>query len=577
MTVALDDETRFGAWLDKDTGVFRLWAPGAKTVKLAIERRKAMALARDADGFWTGRAAARAGALYRFEVDGRLVPDPASRFQPYDVGGPSELLDPSAYAWRHAGWAGRPWRETVLYELHVGLMGGFQGVRSRLEELAALGVTAIELMPIADFAGVRNWGYDGVLSFAPDSAYGRPDDLRALIDAAHGLGLMVFLDVVYNHFGPEGNWLPSYAPEMFDEARHTPWGAAIDFHKAPVRRFFIENALYWLEDFRFDGLRLDAVHAILDRSWLVELAQAVRRRIPHRRVHLVVENENNDAALLGQGFDAQWNDDFHNVLHVLLTGETHAYYRDFADRPAERLARCLAEGFVYQGEPSPNHDGRPRGQPSGDVRPTAFVSFLQNHDQVGNRAFGERLTQLADPQALKAAMALLLLSPQIPLLFTGEEAGAREPFLFFTDFHGGLAASVREGRRREFRNQPEFADAAMRQRIPDPNAITTFTASRWTTEAPDAEDWRNWVRVLLEIRRARLVPHLDGCTAIGAVVLADKAVLARWRLADGARLTIAINLGATIVPADLPSGAPLIGGHPGAEIPSFTTLAWIEP
>jgi maltooligosyltrehalose trehalohydrolase len=416
-----------------------------------------------------------------------------------------------------------------------------------------------------------------VLPFAPDSAYGRPDDLRALVDDAHGLGLMVFLDVVYNHFGPEGNWLPSYAPEMFDEARPTPWGAAIDFTKAPVRRFFIENALYWLEDFRFDGLRLDAVHAILDRSWLVELAQEVRRRIPGRRVHLVVENENNDAALLDQGFDAQWNDDFHNVLHVLLTGETHAYYRDFADRPAARLARCLADGFIYQGEPSPNHDGKPRGQPSGDLRPTAFVSFLQNHDQVGNRAFGERLTQLADPQALKAAMALLLLSPQIPLLFTGEEAGAREPFLFFTDFHGDLAAAVREGRRREFKNQPEFADAAMRAQIPDPNAITTFTASRWTAEAPDADEWRRWIRALLEIRRTQIVPRLDGCISAGAVVLDEKAVLARWRLADGARLTIAVNLGSAAAPADLPPGTPLIGAHPGAELPSCTTLAWIEP
>ena len=556
---------------------FELWAPSAKAVSARVEAAEPTALRVDAEGFWSGAAAARAGDLYRFDVDGQTVPDPASRYQPEDVTGPSQLMDPDAYQWRHPDWTGRPWEETVLYELHPGICGGYQGVRSRLEAIAALGVTAIELMPIGDFAGARNWGYDGVMPFAPDSAYGSPDDLRALIDDAHGLGLMVFLDVVYNHFGPEGNWLPSYAPTFFDESKHTPWGAAIDFRKSPVRRFFTENALYWLEEFRFDGLRLDAVHAILDRSWLVELAAEVRARIADRHIHLVAENENNDAALLTEGFDAQWNDDFHNALHVLLTGETHSYYRDFADQPAHKLARCLAEGFIYQGEPSSSHEGRPRGEPSGELSPTAFVSFLQNHDQVGNRALGERLTTLADPKALRAAMALFLLCPQIPMLFMGEDVGAREPFLFFTDFHGDLDAAVREGRRREFAGQPGFSDAADCERIPDPNAKSTFEASLWTADAPDADEWRALVTKLLGLRRARIAPWLKGCKALGAVALGDSAVLARWRLANGARLTIAVNLGAASAFANLPEAPPLIGAPSPGEVPPFAALAWIEP
>jgi len=568
---------RFGPRLEADGAIFQIWAPGADAVKVLIEGRAATALSRDGEGFWTGAAPAHASDLYRFEVDGQAVPDPASRFQPHDVTGPSELIDPEVYAWRNADWTGRPWEETILYELHVGACGGFNGARERLAAIADLGVTAIELMPIGDFAGARNWGYDGVLPYAPDSAYGRPDDLRALIDDAHGHGLMVFLDVVYNHFGPEGNWLPSYAPTFFDEAKHTPWGAAIDFHKPAVRRFFTENALYWLKDFRFDGLRLDAVHAILDRSWLVELAAEVRARLPDRRVHLVVENENNDAKLLSEGFDAQWNDDFHNVLHVLLTGETQAYYRDFADRPAERLARCLGEGFIYQGEPSPNHDGRPRGAPSAGLPPTAFVSFLQNHDQVGNRAMGERLTTLAHPKALKAAMGLLLLCPQVPMLFMGEEAGAREPFLFFTDFHGDLAKAVREGRRKEFAGQPGFSDPAACARIPDPNALATFEASRWTTAAPDAADWRALVTTLLTLRRTRIVPGLAGCRSLGAKAADDKAVLARWRLGRGETLTLAVNLGETDVGADLPESPTLFGARSGDVIPAFSALAWITP
>jgi maltooligosyltrehalose trehalohydrolase len=578
MTSAETGDQCFGPRLQLGSARFQLWAPRAKAAAVLIEGQPAVPMSLDGQGFWSVQTAAGAGALYRFEVDRQQVPDPASRFQPEDVGGPSQVVDAAAYGWKHPDWRGRPWEETVLYEAHAGLLGGYDGLRRRLADLAALGVTAIELMPIGEFAGARNWGYDGVMPFAPDSAYGEPDALRALIDEAHGLGLMVFLDVVYNHFGPDGNWLPAYAPTFFDEASKTPWGAAIDFHKAAVRRFFTENALYWLGEFRFDGLRLDAVHMILDRSWLVEMAGEVRGAFPDRHVHLVLENENNDAGLLREGFDAQWNDDFHNVLHVLLTGESHAYYRDFADHPAQRLARCLAQGFIYQGDPSANHDGRPRGQPSGTLPSTAFVSFLQNHDQVGNRAFGERLTQLADPRALRAAMALLLLCPQIPMLFMGEEVGAREPFLFFTDFHGELAAAVREGRRGEFDGAPGFSDAQQRDAIPDPNAQSTYDASRWTDGAPDAADWRAFIAEHLAVRRDRLVPRLKGVRGLGAEALGEKAVMARWRLADGATLTLAVNLAEESVAADLPDTAPLIGAPAGAgSLAGFTTLAWIQP
>ncbi len=570
-------QTRFGPSVEPEGVRFRLWAPDAKTVRLCIEGHEPQNLARDDDGVWSVLAETGVGARYRFDVDGHVVPDPASRFQPQDVSGPSEIVGEAAYAWRHPDWRGRPWAETVLYEAHLGVLGGYDGLRARLPDLAALGVTAVELMPIGDFPGGRNWGYDGVLPFAPDSAYGPRDGLKALIDEAHGLGLMVFLDVVYNHFGPDGNWLPGYCSPFFDPDVHTPWGAAIDFSQPMVRAFFTDNALHWLEEFRFDGLRLDAVHAISDRTWLTEMARAVRERFPDRHIHLVLENEANDAGLLRGDFDAQWSDDFHNVIHVLLTGEAHAYYEDFAERPAVLLARALAEGFIYQGDPSPHHGGATRGQPSADLPPTAFVTFLQNHDQVGNRALGERLTRLARPSALRAAMALMLLCPQIPMLFMGEEVGAREPFLFFTDFHGELAAAVREGRRKEFAHSPGFGDAHDLEAIPDPNAASTFEASHWTADAPDAAEWRALVTRLLTLRHEHIVPHLDGAAAIGAEAIGEAAVIARWRLGDGAILTIAVNLGAEPVAAVLPTTRPLFGKPAAGAIPADTTLAWITP
>ncbi len=556
----LPASAQFGATLiAHDTTRFRLWAPSVSALTLEIDGRDGVPMQGVADGWFEAEVDCGAGTRYRYRVQPDLaVPDPASRAQADDVHGWSLVVDPTRYAWKHADWVGRPWESTVLYEMHAGVAGGFKAAAERLPELAALGITAVELMPINDFPGKHNWGYDGVLPYAPDAAYGSPDDLKAFVDAAHGLGMMVFLDVVYNHFGPDGNYLPVYAGEFFREDIKTPWGAAIDFRRPQVRQFFTDNALYWLEEFRFDGLRFDAVHAIPEQDWLDEMATFVRDAIgPDRHVHLVLENERNGAKHLAGPFTAQWNDDGHNILHRILTGETEGYYEDYEDRAAERLARFLKEGFVYQGEASRHKKGEPRGEPSGHLPPTAFVLFLQNHDQTGNRAMGERLLSLAPVEAVRAAYALLLLGPQIPMLFMGEEFGARTPFYFFTDHHDGLADAVREGRRAEFAHFAAFADSERRERIPDPNAVSTFTDSDPYAAPHDAvhEAWLADTRTLLALRHEHIVPRLHGARALDTRVLGEAAVRADWRLGDGTVLTIFLNLGTQHAPAGEPPAA----------------------
>jgi maltooligosyltrehalose trehalohydrolase len=567
--------TDFGAtYLGNNRARFRLWAPGQQKIDLELNGGAPFAMTAQADGWFEAEIDCAPGDTYFYRLGtGEKVPDPASREQADDVHGPSVVVDPAAFTWRQTGWRGRPWHETVLYELHATAGGSFRAAIEKLDHVAATGLTAIELMPVADFPGQRNWGYDGVLLYAPDSVYGRPDDLKALIDAAHRRGLMVFLDVVYNHFGPEGNYLGLYAPQFFRDDLKTPWGEAIDFRKRPVRRFFIENALYWLQEYRFDGLRFDAVHAITDETFLGELATEVRATVgPDRHVHLVLENDDNAAGHLRHGFDAQWNDDAHHVFHVLLTDEHDGYYSDYATHPAEKLARCLSSGFVYQGDPSPYRKGAKRGTPSDDLAPTAFVLFLQNHDQIGNRPLGDRLTTLADPQALRAATALLLLSPNIPLLFMGEEEMSRTPFQFFTDFTGDLAKAVRDGRRREFAGFKGFAG----EDIPDPNAAATFDNSRFRAN-PQAEDFH---RTLLHLRHALIVPRLAGARSIKATAIGPAAVTASWRMGDGAVLTILVNLGREACDAALPHGAPIFATHgaivPGT-LPGFSTLAFLDP
>ncbi|MGE0746829.1 MAG: malto-oligosyltrehalose trehalohydrolase [Rhodospirillales bacterium] len=569
----------FGAGVLEDGRTrFRIWAPAARSMSVRLPDRTLPMSA--AGGGWheTVSDAAPAGTRYRYVVDGGTeVPDPAARFQPDDVHGASEVIDPRAYAWSDGAWRGRPWHETVLYELHVGTFtaeGSYAGVAARLDHLAELGITAIELMPLADAPGTRNWGYDGVCLYAPEARYGRPEDLKALVDAAHSRGLMVFLDVVYNHFGPEGNYLSQTAPGFFTERHHTPWGAAINFDgddSAPVRDFFVHNALYWIEEYHFDGLRLDAVHAIVDDSHphiLTEIAESVRSAIPSdRHVHLVLENDDNAARFLRRDaegrprwYDAQWNDDLHHVLHCAITGESAGYYTDYTDHTADRIGRCLAEGFDYQGEPSRHRGGARRGEPSAALPPTAFVGFLQNHDQVGNRAFGDRIDRLAPPPAVLAATAICLLAPSPPMLFMGEEWAAAQPFPFFCDFGPELAEAVRQGRRREFERFPEFADPAARARIPDPQDEATFARAVLDWSARDREPHRGrlaYTRALLRIRAEEIVPRLRGIAGDQPGWRVDGGALrVEWRLGDGSRLHLLANLtdAACPITAPLPDG-----------------------
>ena len=547
---------------------FSLWAPTANTVHLVPGDGKPPIPMQDrGDGWRELSIPAAAGTRYRYRINGELdVPDPASRFNPEDVHGASEVVAPEAFEWKDDGWRGRPWEEAVVYELHVGTFspeGTFHGVEARLDYLVQLGVTAIELMPVADFPGKRGWGYDGVLPFAPDAAYGRPEDLKRLVAAAHARGLMVLLDVVYNHFGPDGNYLHAYAKRFFTEHHHTPWGAAINYDDEGsriVRDFFIHNALYWLEEFHFDGLRFDAVHAIADDSTpdiIAELAERVRQGPgANREVHLVLENDKNQSRYLirAEGgrprwHTAQWNDDIHHAFHVLLTGESDGYYADYAKQPAWYLGRCLAEGFAQQGDVSEYRDSSPRGEPSAHLPPAAFVSFIQTHDQVGNRAFGERLSMLAEEAPLRAATVAWLLAPSPPMLFMGEEFGAATPFLFFCDFGPELAAAVTAGRRREFARFARFSDPAVQATIPDPNATDTFTRSKLDWACLAREPHKRWLALyseLLKLRRGKLAPRLAGMGGHSGrfEVLGHGALTVDWRLGDASRLVLYLNLSA---------------------------------
>jgi malto-oligosyltrehalose trehalohydrolase len=549
----------FGAEIIASGAVrFALWAPAQAEVGLQMDGAAAPLVMTPKDDGWheltTDQAAP--GSLYRFVLgDGLRVPDPASRHQPADVHGPSEVIDPKAYVWSDEGWTGRPWHESVISEVHIGTFtpeGTFQAAIAKLDHLVALGVTVVEIMPVADFPGGRNWGYDGVLPFAPDAAYGRPEDLKALIDAAHSKGLSVFLDVVYNHFGPEGNYLGLYAPQFFTERHHTPWGAAINYDgpdSPAVRAFVIHNALYWIEEFHLDGLRLDAVHAIIDDSpkhLLEDLAERVHGL--GRPVHLVLENDANQARFLSpKWYAAQWNDDLHHCLHVAVSGEDGGYYGDYADGVG-RLGRALAEGFAYQGEASAYRDGQQRGEPSGHLSPLAFIGFLQNHDQIGNRAFGERLTALAPREAVRAAAAISLLCPSPPLLFMGEEWAADQPFPFFCDFNAELSEAVRQGRRAEFAKFPAFSASETLDRLPDPAAAETFVSARLDWSALDEEphrEWLDWYSRVLATRHREIIPRLAGTPggAASFTVVGAKSLRVDWRLGDGSGLILWANLG----------------------------------
>ena len=575
----------FGATLSDDgrRTRFRLWAPSAERVQLRIQNGETTEMTPVDDGWFELETAAPPGTRYKYVLPNSLgVPDPASRLQDGDVHGWSVVVDPRAHEWHNVTWTGRPWHEAIVYEVHAGVMGGFDGLANALPHLQEIGITAVEILPIADFPGRRNWGYDGVLPYAPDEAYGTPGELKTLIDKAHGLGLIMILDVVYNHFGPDGAYLHVYAREFFDEAKHTPWGAAIDFTKPEVREYFIENALYWLMEYRFDGLRFDAVHAIEDKTFLRALAYAIRTRVePGRQICLVLEHEGNKASLIGGGdlFDAQWADDAHHCWHVMLTGEREGYYADFADA-STLLAKALAEGFAYQGQTSPR--GKRRGEPSAQLPPRAFVFCLQNHDQIGNRAMGERLTQLADPEALRAAAAVLLLAPEIPMLFMGEEYGSRAPFLYFTDHHDELAELVRNGRRTEFAHFAAFTDPKKREQIPDPNAPETFELSIPDRADADPRTEAHYL-ILLALRNRHIIPRIPGTTSLGAGPVGDTGVLARWSMGDGSELIIASNLGGRPLPMDAVDGPLLFESRKGdadsarnGRLPARCTVAFLQ-
>ncbi len=551
---------------------FRLWAPGVDAVSLVLEGH-AHGMDRDARGWFETELRAAAGQSYEYRLPGGLaVPDPASRAQTQGAHGPSLLVDPRVFEWQ-TKWTGRPWHETVHYEAHVGTFspeGTFEGMLRRLDHLASLGITALELCPVTQFGGERGWGYDGVLLYAPHRAYGTPNQLKRLVDAAHARGLMVFLDAVYNHLGPDGNYLASYAPTFFHPERRTPWGDAIAYDQEEVRAFYIDNALYWLDEYRIDGLRLDAVDHIDDMSdepILQEIASAVRSHGFAYERHLTSEDDRNITLLHERRadgttplFDGEWNDDFHHVAHVLATRETEFYYFDFAADPRAALLKAMTSGFVFQGEPSAFRGGKPRGQPSAHLPPVAFVNFLQNHDQVGNRGMSERLSVLAPTEALEVLNAILLLMPCVPLLFMGDEWAETRPFFFFSDFEGELAKVVREGRRDGMQSWPAFADPALRASIPDPNDAQTFERSKldWSCmhEAAGAKRLQ-LIRTLLAVRHRELVPRLAGVRSMQgeARVHGTHGIEVSWVLADGAPLTIVANLGGA------PFGLPRCAGR----------------
>ncbi|BAM87807.1 putative maltooligosyltrehalose trehalohydrolase [Bradyrhizobium oligotrophicum S58] len=579
---------QFGPRITGNGTTFRLWAPAAKRVDLVLDSKHEMQRV-DSGWYVLDVAGVGAGTQYKFRIDDELdVPDPGSDFQPEDVSGPSEVIDHGAYRWRSSDWRGRPWQDAVFLESHVGTFtkeGTYRAMIDKLDHLVETGITALELMPLADFAGKRNWGYDGVLLYAPDSAYGRPDDLRALIDEAHLRGVMVFLDVVYNHFGPEGNYIGRYAPTFFTDA-HTPWGSAIDYRRPEVRAFAIENALHWLRDYRFDGLRFDAVNHILSNEgeipMLHDLSAAVGEfaAAAGRHIHLVLENGDNRASMLDASedppsgkFRAQWNDDYHHVWHVMLTGENGGYYGDYQQSPRNGLARALASGFVYQGEPAVFWGGDPRGEPSGHLAPGAFINFLQNHDQIGNRVFGDRLEALAPPEGIAAALAATLLAPTIPMLFMGEEWGSKQPFPFFCDFQGDLAHAVRRGRRREY----EWAYAKYGDEVPDPLDIETFKSAIIDWDSRNESPGRArlaLVRALLAVRHKEVAPRLPGAKFGDANATDDGRLSAHWVMGDGSKLRLLANVSdreLAFSPSEF-AGTLIWGGTPGDRLPPWSVF-----
>lgn len=568
---------------------FRVWAPSSAAVELVLEpdggRRP---LARHAPGMFYGAYAdVGPGVRYRYSLDGDgPFPDPASRWQPDGVHGASVVVDPRQFAWSDHAWTGLPLSELVIYELQVGTFspaGTFAGATALLPHLRDLGVSAVELMPVADFPGARNWGYDGVSLFAPAHTYGTPDDLRRFVDAAHGLGLAVLMDVVYNHTGPDGCYLGRFSPYYFTDRHVSPWGAGIDLdgeHAAPVRRFFIENALHWIHEYHMDGIRLDATHAMQDdgpRHFLAELAECVHQAASGRRLHVIAEDHRNLAAMIappdqgGWGLDAVWADDFHHQMRRLLAGDREGYYRDFAGTTAD-IATTVRQGWFFTGQYS-EHLQEPRGTDPAGVPAERFVVCLQNHDQVGNRALGDRLHHGVDGATYRAASVLLLTLPHTPLLFMGQEWAASSPFRYFTDHEPALGRLVTEGRRREFKDFAAFAEAAAREHIPDPQALDTFLSSRldWAerTAEPHASTLALY-RAALTFRRTCLAAEAASCDVRAPD---DDTIVLSRTCRDGRRALVVARLrGGGEAHLDIPSAT----GHTHGWVVAFTSADWSD-
>ncbi|MEB4675516.1 malto-oligosyltrehalose trehalohydrolase [Enterobacteriaceae bacterium G50] len=571
----ITNQRHWGAEFISDTKVrFRIWAEGQQTLSLLVDGQH-FSMVRSADGWFQLELDNLVhGMEYQYLLsDGTTLPDPASKAQKGDINSPSLLINPSKFQLDNVAWQGLPWEKSIIYEMHIGTFtpeGTFRSAIQKLPYLAELGVTQLEIMPVAQFGGSRGWGYDGVLLYAPHSAYGSPQDFLAFIDAAHGLGLSVILDIVLNHFGPEGNYLPVLSPEFFCEERTTPWGNAIAYENKSVRQYILEAPLYWLSEYHLDGLRFDAIDQINDVSVkhiLTEIAEEIRKTIPDRYIHLTTEDSRNIVSLHPrdeQGntphFTAEWNDDFHNAAHVFATGESHAYYQDFIENPERHLAKALTQGFAYQGEIS-HFSGQPRGVKSSDQPMQFFVDFIQNHDQIGNRAQGERLITLAGTANTKILLAMLLLSPHIPLLFMGEEYGETNPFLFFTDFHGCLAKAVREGRAREFAGH-----AGHDNDVPDPNDINTFQRSKidWQKVATDeGKTWLRFTRHLIQLRHEHIVPLLmTNCQVETEVINTAPGIISvQWHFE---KVTLSLSLNISSAAFSLP------------DLPGKTLFQWPE-
>ncbi|MES2562943.1 MAG: malto-oligosyltrehalose trehalohydrolase [Pseudomonadota bacterium] len=562
---------------------FRVWAPKRERVEVVFEGRAAgtaLTLTPEGDGYFSGATQdSAAGTLYRYKLDDdpTLYPDPASRFQPQGPHGASQVVDPGAFVWTDQVWTGVPAAHRVVYELHIGTYtreGTWDAARRELPELARTGITLVEVMPIADFPGRFGWGYDGVDLFAPTRLYGSPDDVRRFVDSAHEVGIGVILDVVYNHFGPDGCYLRSFSDDYFSRRYKNEWGDPVNFdgeNAAPVREFFTANARYWIEEFHFDGLRLDATQQIFDSSpehIVAAVTNSVRDAGGKRHTFVVCENEEQEARLVrprkqaGYGADALWNDDFHHVARVALTGRNEAYYTDYAGTPQEFIS-ATKWGYLYQGQYYGWQKQR-RGTPALDLPPTAFVHYLESHDQVANSANGQRLHQLCSPGRYRALTALLLLAPQTPMLFPGQEFAASSPFLFFADHERELGAAVRAGRAEFLGQFPSIATAEMQSMLADPGAMETFQRCKLDlSEREHHKEAYALHRDLLQLRHADPVFSLPRRNAIDGAVLGAEAFVLRFFGEDHGDRLLIINLGRGLTLAHVPEPllAPPAGGQ----------------